>query len=200
MAALNDFDFADFLGGDINGLDQIIQACKYEVYLIISEKVEKGETIEKLTTACFKAVGKNIGDFEDSKHIRHYLFKTARNKRDKAIPPGERTNVPLILLDSSHLEDLPAEELALSLDIIEARVNIEKWRKEAARSLQTLPTKRREIFRLIALEDMTPREVAKLNCISVNAVRKSYRLAKAELQKDLKKRGYRRGYGFYFMV
>ena len=63
MAALNDLDFADFLGGDINGLQKIMKAYKDEIYLLISEKILDHDNAEKITAACFESLKKEAWDF-----------------------------------------------------------------------------------------------------------------------------------------
>jgi RNA polymerase sigma-70 factor, ECF subfamily len=108
--------------------------------------------------------------------VKHYLFRSVRNHCLNQIQHEKiKKQYASMVLESAH-QEINAEQYFLEVDLIQ---RIEK-------SIDSLPPKRREIFRLSREQGMKYKEIAETLDISVKTVEAQMGLALKHLREELK--------------
>lgn len=168
-----------FIAGDENAFGQLYRQYQLPIYQFIVKYVHAQPFAEDLTQEVFIKIWESRKNLESVQSFRSYLFTTARNHTLNAMKVAFRSEAAMSVIVNSFSEQRnPVEEALLHTE----------YQQFLHRTLESLPARTREIFRLCRDQGKTYEEVAAQLGISRNAVKNhmvaSLKLLSASVKKE----------------
>jgi RNA polymerase sigma factor (sigma-70 family) len=168
--------------GDEKDFKKIFAALAGPLYYYIYKFIQNREDTEEIITDVFLKVIPELGNFENVKHVKDWLFKTAKNACLNQIEKQNTKKHSQIIDLKEGMENLADPDQ--HLDIVEADAQWQYRLDSTLEELHRLSPQQQTAIRLHYLEDMTINEVAIFMKIKPGTVKKyikSGRLAIKEL-------------------
>ena len=171
-----------FSQGDEKDFKKIFAALAGPLYYYIYKFIENHEDTEEIITDVFLKVIPELGNFENPKHLKDWLFLTAKNTCLNHIAKQNTKKHTQVVDIKEGMENLADPDQ--HLDIVEADAQWQYRLDSTLEELHRLSPQQQTAIRLHYLEDMTVNEVAifmKIKPGTVKKYLKSGRLAIKEL-------------------
>lgn len=169
--------------GDENDFKKIFTALAGPLYYYIyNDFIQNHEDTEDIVINVFEKIIPELGNFNDPKHVKDWLFKTTRNTCLNEIAKQNTKKHPQFIDLKDGMENLADPDQ--HLDIVEAEAQWQYRLDSTLEELHQLSPQQQTAIRLHYLEDMTVNEVAifmKIKPGTVKKYLKSGRLAIKEL-------------------
>ena len=168
--------------GDEKDFKKIFAALAGPLYYYIYKFIQNREDTEEIITDVFLKVIPELGNFENPKHLKDWLFLTAKNTCLNHIAKQNTKKHTQVVDIKEGMENLADPDQ--HLDIVEADAQWQYRLDSTLEELHRLSPQQQTAIRLHYLEDMTVNEVAifmKIKPGTVKKYLKSGRLAIKEL-------------------
>lgn len=165
--------------GEASAFGLLYDKYQPKLFRFIFLKVSQREEAEDLTHQVFLSAWQNIEMFEDQGlPLASWLYKIARNK----VIDFYRTKKQIISID-----DTPDEILALTTKSGEGMISDKLEMETIYKTIRRLPSDYQEIILMRFVEELSPKEIAKITGKNHGAVRVLQFRALRQLKKELEK-------------
>lgn len=147
----------------VDAFDTLYHRFKQPVYANIFKMVKQPEAAEDILQEVFTALWENRRNLQTDKSVAGWLFVVSYNKALSFLKKKLKESSVVVIqpeLSENTVQEEPLDEelVNLQLSLIEEAVD-------------QLPTRKKEVFRLLRFEGRSPEEVAGLLNISVSSVK-----------------------------
>ena len=146
--------------------------------------VGKAEVAEDIVQDVFLSLWSNRNEVDYSVSTKPYLYTLTYRKSLDHLKRSESKNIPI----SSHIH--PLDEFYYSIFMQDEDIYVNEMSSIIKHTIDSLPDKCKEVFRLSREKGMKNKEIAEKLNISVKAVEKQITKALADLRNQLREKGY----------
>ena len=166
-----------FNRGEVEGFNKIYRSLSHGLFQHILRMVENFEEAEDITSDVFLKLWQKRGHFENIRKINVFLYKVASNacidylRKRKTISMHQKEAMEELLRLQQQGDEQPEQSLTSVWPMPHIYASIER-----------LPAKRRQVFKMYFIERLSNSEIAKRLNLSEKTVRNLKLLAKKRLQ------------------
>jgi RNA polymerase sigma-70 factor (ECF subfamily) len=178
----------DYIAGNENALAQLLRRHKRSLYHYILSKVKNGDLANDIFQDTFVKVIKTLkaGNYNEEGKFLPWVMRIAHNL---VIDHFRRTNkVKMISESSSSNENFNIFSiLALEEDNVQDRISKTELETQLVKLIEHLPISQKEIIKMRIFQDLSFKEIADLEDISINTALGRMRYGLINLRKLIKK-------------
>jgi len=184
---LTDNELVDkFISGNVDGLEQLVQRYRKQVYTYIFLLVRKQHLAEDIFQDTFIKVIRSLDDgkYKDNGKFLAWVLRIAHNlvidhfRKEKQLNATSREDFGLDILNSRKFADRPAEDQMIDKQI----------RKEIRELIDYLPAEQKEVLILRQYCELSFKEIADHTQVSINTALGRMRYALINLRRMVKER------------
>ena len=173
----------DYLNGDKNVFDEIVNRYLKTVYNFVYRLVGNTKEAEDITQEVFLKVWKNLKKFDREKSFKTWIFSIAKNTAIDFL--RKRKDIPISFFDNDDEENFLENTLIDEEPLADKVIELEYNKKEIEKVMLDLTVVQREVIILKYLNEMSLSEVSEIMNIPKETVKSHHRRALIKMKKKL---------------
>lgn len=173
----------DYLNGDKNVFDEIVNRYLKTIYNFVYRLVGNTKEAEDITQEVFLKVWKNLKKFDREKSFKTWIFSIAKNTAIDYL--RKRKDIPISFFDDEDGENFLENTLIDNEPLANEKIDIEYNKKSIEKVMRDLTIIQREVIILKYLNEMSLSEVAEILNMSKDTVKSHHRRALIKMKKKL---------------